>query len=285
MVALLAVLASTAMLATPGAARANVTVGSSLNTAGNDFGIDCGSANGDCVLTLNRTLTSASRSSPVNGTVVRWGVRVAPGAPFVRLRTVTRTGQFGPSGVIHPFPSAGLNEFTESVPIAEGSRVGVDDPAPGFVLVQTGVSRSFLYDSYIPGPDGSSLTGGASESGVELLLNAEIQPTNTFTVQLLNQREPVLQVTWPNPGTFTVEAVPGLNGKGNKRLVLPLTETSRGFGGTSSLRPTLTPAARRVAKARGRAKGILAVTFTPTFGTPSSQQVPFTLRKRHKHKK
>jgi hypothetical protein len=285
-VVVIGLLALAMLLAFAGAARANIVVGSTLSAVGNNTGVDCGTLSGDCVLApANRvaspTLSAANGVSPVNGTVVRWGVRLLPGAPYVRLRII-RSVTFAGTGIVRPSPPAGVDQFPESLPISVGDRIAVEDPGPGYVLVQTGQPSGYTYQSFGPGPDGSALGNGAGESRAELLLNAEVQPSNAFTVG--NGNEPVLRrlsvpLSLPNPGTLTVTSV----GKRRRRIVRSDLETFENVGGTTTtLRFGLTSAGERALKQEGKAKGGLIITYTPTDGTPAAKRLTLSLRRRSK---
>jgi hypothetical protein len=260
-------------------ARATLLIGSShaLFVGGDDFGIDCGSADGEC--TLSPARPTGRDTSPVNGRVIRWGVQVDGGAPYVRLRVIAPGPTFARSGLLHPSPEAGRNEFAESLPISLGDRIGVDDPGPGYVEVSTG-RPGFAYSSFIPAPDGSP-AHGTEESDAELLLYAWVEPDNGFTV--IGPTKPVrgnllLRVAVPNRGLLEVRSTSGVNGERGKGIVRRVVWDPPGPG-QIGIPLALTSAGRRAFKV-GKASGRVSLAYTPIGGTTATQSTRITLRRK-----
>jgi hypothetical protein len=272
-------------------ARATVTIGSSMSYPGDNIGIDCGSPTGDCTYAfLQHPGVPRRTASPVNGTVVGWSVAVAGAPAPVRLRVVQLVQGVGGNGVAYLHSSStelatttGINRFAATVPIGARQRIAVDDP-DALVLVQTGVLGA-QYGSFATQPDGSGASPGAFESA-ELLLSAEIEPTNTFSVtrkRVHGRGKATVFLGLPNPGTLSVESV--ARGKSaatavraRKPLVTPFTQGISGSVREMGVFVAATKATKARLKQEGKVKGRLTLTFTPDGGTPFAQTIGLTLK-------
>jgi hypothetical protein len=173
------------LLVAPSASSAAVTIGSDLAPAPVN-GLSCSTAS--CTW-ANTSLPGQQITSPVNGVVVRWRVRVAstPGADM-RLKVIRPVGS-GYQGVntstTRSLPASGVDtthEFATTQPIAVDDQVAVDiDGAPesSNTLIETagpsmGVTElrwePSLADSEARDPTFTFVNNG------EVLLNADVEP-------------------------------------------------------------------------------------------------------------
>jgi hypothetical protein len=126
----------------------------------------------------------ANLVSPVSGAVVRWRVQGAKGGPF-RLRVLRPNGSgaymaVGSSGPATP-TDPGIQTFTANIPIKAGDLIGVDPTNPSDeigVAEVPGASFGFISP---PPFEGSTLAPSGGESGQEIELSAEVQPTPPIT--------------------------------------------------------------------------------------------------------
>jgi hypothetical protein len=280
-VAAIIALAASAILA--GRADATVTLGSSMAFSGNNLGVECGSPTDECTYAITRLPGGSSRyRSRVNGTVVRWSVAVVAAPVSVRLRILGGfVAQSSSAAQVATVP--GVNTFPAAVPISFGQLIGVDDPDAA-VLVQTGVS-SAQYASLPTQPDGVGNTAFDFEPA-ELLLRAEIEPTNAFTVtrkRVPGRGRATLFVRFPNPGTMSIASSArrppvGKAANARKPLVKPFTQGVSGFGGERVVRLEATRSTKRRLKEERKVRGRVTLTYTPTGGTPSTQTVGLKLK-------
>jgi hypothetical protein len=167
----------------PGAAMANVTIGSSLSRATNASEITAGST-----VYAQTALAGAQLRSPVDGTVVRWRVRGAQtngmaNPNVLTLRVVRQSGSeivgvssSAPKTVPNNIDDDVLRTFSTSLPIHIGDRIALG------AGLTTSVPLAFYsgptFEEFNPFADGSS--SGAptfpSRTG-ELQFNADIATT------------------------------------------------------------------------------------------------------------
>jgi hypothetical protein len=282
-------LATAVLVLSAPTAGATVTLGSSMSYPGNNVGIDCGSPTDECTYLSTRFQGDPRRSvrSPVTGTVVRWSVAVATAPASVRLRVLVAgpspggyTAQSSSSMQLASTP--GTNHFTAAVPIPYGGRIGVDDPDAA-VLVQTGVTRT-EYVSLATPPDGVESFPFGSETA-ELLLSAEIEPANTFTVtrkRVPGRGRATLFVRFPNPGAMSIASSAtrppvGKATSARKPLVRPFATGVSGFG-EQVVRLEATRSTKRRLKNERKVRGRVVLTYTPRYGTSSTQTVGLKLK-------
>jgi IPT/TIG domain len=126
----------------------------------------------------------ANLVSPVNGAIVRWRVQGAKGGPFfLRVLHPNGKGAFsahGTSGAATP-TGEGLQTFTANLPVEAGDLIGVDPSnANDEIGVATAAGASFA--SIFPTPiEGATVPASGGETGKEIELSAEVQPTPTIT--------------------------------------------------------------------------------------------------------
>jgi hypothetical protein len=266
----------------PAGAVASVTVGSPLN-----------SPTATAVASIESTVWVQSErmdprlASPVNGTVVVWRVRgtfVNSSPNTVRLQVLqpVGTGFLGVgSSPQQTLPNGGnddvIREFSVSIPISVGDHLGLG-ASPNAWAPQASTPGTFTdgYHAFNDGDTSGTLTGGSSG---ELQLNADVSPTNSFSLSpsQANRKNgtATLTATLSNPGTLLLSGA----------LVIPqaLTGSAEGPLGVS-LAPS--KSTRKRLKKKGKASGQVDFTFTPSFGTPATQSLPVALAlkrtKRHK---
>jgi hypothetical protein len=126
----------------------------------------------------------ANLVSPTDGAIVRWRIQGAKGGPFfLRVLHPSGTGAYSASGTSGPAtpPGTGLQTFTTNMPIRAGDLIGVD-PSNGTdeigVAEVSGASFAFIFP---PPFDGATVAPSGTESGHEIELSAEIQPTPKVT--------------------------------------------------------------------------------------------------------
>jgi hypothetical protein len=222
-------------------------------------------------------------TSPVNGVVVRWSVRWGATPDTAALRVLDPQGD-GAIFVSSSPPASILTDkesFAASLPIGVGDQIAVEDLGPGSPGGPRGTPNpGAVIDSWLDSP----ANGGFAEPTVsnnppdtELLLNAEIEPSNDTRVDSITRNRKkgtaVAQVTVPNPGTLVVSS----------NLVAPKTLQAPGPG-SGVLQVPLQPRkkARKRLKRKGKAVGSARFTYTPTFGTPKASVVQIPLRLKRK---
>jgi hypothetical protein len=135
---------------------------------------------------FNTTLPEpgANLVSPVSGAIVRWRVQGAKGGPFfLRVLHPNGKGAFlahGTSGAATP-TGAGLQTFTANLPVEAGDLIGIDPTNPSDEIgVATAAGAGFA--SIFPTPiEGATVPASGGETGKEIELSAEVQPTPTIT--------------------------------------------------------------------------------------------------------
>jgi hypothetical protein len=266
------VLACTLALGLPASSSASVTIGSSMATPGN-AGVGCGAT--PCTFSQS-ALPGQLVTSPVNGTVTVWRIQ-ATGAGSFRfrvLRPMVGGPLFAASSASQPVPGQGTYSFPTSLPISIGDRIGLDQgDASTSILFLAGVTGA-TGDSWQPVPgDGAQLPpSGSFLAGDELMLNADVEPTSTFTLTkptTLKKGRARLTATLPNPGTLTVSG----------RLMKPQTLQATDAPGQFSLTMKPSKASKKRLKRKGKAKGGVSLTYTPDFGNPAVQPLKLKLRR------
>jgi len=172
-----------AFVAVSGSAQAaNVLVGNpQLNTSKYSTGCQ-GLYEEMCTfLSLELPKSSGLVQSPVNGAIVRWGIRGATNVPGYAIRALKSQGGLeftgdGTSERVTPTGSA-VETFGASLPIEAGEFVGLDVPPGGGLAMNKvpGTAFGFFGDLI----NGSTQHTGSFEG--ELAYFAEIQPAPTIT--------------------------------------------------------------------------------------------------------
>ena len=271
------------VLLLPASGSAAVMVGSPLTDA--HSGVV--STGADAVY-VNTALPGAAfpSGSPVNGTVIRWRLRgVSPSGmtntfTFRVLRPAgggmfTGAGTSAPQTLFNGFDDL-TRTFDTSLPIHVGDQIGLGatngagTPTSGVA----GDSFENFTDFADGGPSGSPL---ATFPNSEVLFNADVEPTNAFSLSASQPNKKrgtaTLTATLPNRGMLQVQGA----------LVNPQTLTASQGAHTLTLVPTKATGKRL--RKKGKASGQVDFTFAPDFGTTSAQSlaVPLKLKRKKKH--
>jgi hypothetical protein len=291
--ALGALLALTAVLAAPAAADATITVGSNLGRNPN-LGLACNPA--PCALTVApasipaNAIEPAGLTSPVNGRVVTWRIRVGGSSGQVAFRVLRRspggyatgagtsTGVTPPAGQTTPYPA--------DLPIAIGDTIGLDiGPAPGSAAFVSGTTATV--DRWSPAiPDGGAPQQVTGTSAYELTINADVEPTATLsTVTRAPRKGGKLQVSMqvPNAGILRAgdaqDASLSAAAAAKKPLLLKQVSAQIAAAGPLTILLKPTKAARSLLKKKGKLKARIKLTFTPTGGSSSTTIVKAKLKR------
>lgn len=270
-----AAIAFSLLLAAPGA-YGSITVGSPLT--GPFFSTStCGSAGGCTRANTALGDAGAQLTSPVVGEVVRWRIAGNYGGTFkLRVLRPAGGGQFRGAGTSDPVTATGTATLTiaANLPVESGDLIAVDY-GDGHHLSTAMVSGS-AFGQWTPAlPDGDTAPPTPFGSNLELLYNADVEPSSSFTVggPNLNRRKGSARLTLslPNPGQVSA------SGKGAK--VGGATARAAAGPGSTQLVVRSKGRKRRTLDATGKVKLRLTITYTPTGGTPNSQTVRLKLRK------
>jgi hypothetical protein len=281
--ALLAMVA--AVVALPASAWGSVVVGSDLANPPDSNG-SC-SAVSDC--TIVQTVSPRTLKSPVSGVVTSWstlggsGTVGTFGTPRLRILreaaggayTAVRSGPVTsiPTSLGHPLITLSLSP---GLPISQGDLVGIDQPS-GTYLADRSLS-GYTYGVWTTVlADGATRTPDANGSR-ELLFQATIEPTDTFTVGTVTRNKKkgtaALSLTLPNAGDLTA------SGKGAKIAAGGAAAISKAVGaGAAQLLVKAKGKQRKTLNSSGKVKLNVAITYTPTGGTPYTQSIKVKLKK------
>jgi hypothetical protein len=273
--ALLAALAAPAQAAT-------VTVGSPLTASFPDTftGTDteANGALGD---------SGANVTSPVNGTIVSWRLVVRGSGEFaLRLLRPAAGGAYTGAGTSSRVTGpVGTQTFATSLPIKAGDLLGLDLVTPSSVVGEGSVVGSRVYEWGFGGigellADGSTAPPDHNYEGLELGFNAEVAPTNTFSLGATTKNKKKGTATL----TFNLPNAGDLAGSGQGALVASTgAVTSKAVpAGSATLVVKAKGKKKRKLNEKGKVKLNLAVTFTPTGGDPGTQSVKVKLKKKKK---
>ena len=288
------VLAIAAALIAAPAAQGAITVGSSLSAP-----ID--SSIGGDITAFPIAPPAGLTISPVVGTVVGGNVKqntsITSGWGTVSLRVVhpVSGGQYQvlSAGQPNAVPSGiGTFPIAAHLSIAKGDIVAIQ--AAGSLARAITTGATYLWDitsSFPPGGPPSTISNGFTDS--ELLYNAQIDPSNAFTVGASTggkKGKATVVVTVPNPGTVDAGsfndgslAVTAKKKKKKKKkkkakpLLSRVTATAADAGQVT-LTLTASKAGRKVLREKGKLKTTAKVVFTPTGGTAASQSIPLKLK-------
>jgi hypothetical protein len=274
------------VLGSAGIAHGAVTIGSNLTTLHADnmpgCNIPCTATN----LTLSASNTApGGLTSPVNGTVTSWRLR-ANTAPEVRLRilrpvggtTFTGVGTSGPAN----FAGPGLSgPIPTSLPINSGDGIGLENPNGRLIYGANLLGGTIFWNMPVLA-DGSTRAADGSGPMVEVLVQATVEPTNTFTIgaPVRNKKKgtATLTVNVPNPGTLD------FSGTG---LTIAETAAVKTVTAPGPVKFLIRAAGKKLKKLKRKGKVTVTpvFTFTPNGGTATSQSTPVKLRKKLKRKK
>jgi hypothetical protein len=272
----LALALTSVAVALPGTSGANVTIGSADPLSPSVEGVvGCGTP--PCSWS-QAALPGRLLSAPVNGRVVRWSVQWANTPDTVALQ-VLRTSAGGAIFLAATAPepiSTPTHSFAASLPISIGDRIAVQDLGATVSSPRGRTVPGAVIDTWVNSPPPNVPTPpdvSNNPPDTELLLNAEIEPSNDATLSRprLNKKKgnARLTVTLPNAGSLTIGGRP----------VRPQTLTAT-QPGPIELVLAPTKKAKKGLKRKGKAKGKTRFTFTPEFGTAATKTLPLTLKRK-----
>jgi hypothetical protein len=125
----------------------------------------------------------AQLTSPISGVVVRWHVIGGNTEGTYRLRTMTETSPSvylfsGSSEPVSSVPSAGIQTFTATLPIAAGQMIGLDLSPTASVGLGSGLGS---YEEWFTVPADGTSPAPSNNGIVAIGFNAEVQPPPTIT--------------------------------------------------------------------------------------------------------
>jgi hypothetical protein len=259
-------------LGAAGSASASVSIGSANINVVADSGTLCGS----CAFS-NSALPGRLVASPVNGTITSWGMQATSANTTAYLRLIRPL-----SGNLFLFSasesrsglSASPHTFTTSLPIALGDRIALGHNGVGSIGSfgnVTPVAGATAQGFNSPPADGGTAMPSSQSTGIDWLLNATIEPNNDATLAKLvkNKKKGTASLTEsvPNPGTLVISEGP----------VKPQTiQVSQPGEVTVALLPN--KRAKKKLRRRGKVAGGIDLIFTPSFGSPSRDTTPLTLK-------
>lgn len=270
------------------AAAGSVVIGSDLAQPPDANGT-CGSASCTVVQTVSAPATPLK--SPVNGAVVSWStIQGATGmgtSGNLRLRIIRDAGagtytavRSGPTTSIPtnlPHPEIAIS-VKPGLPISQNDYVGVDVLDSTSALATRAIA-GFTFAFFSPAlADGATLAPNNPVTR-EALLQATIEPTNTFSIGAVTRNKKkgtaTVSLALPNPGVLT--------GSGNGASVASATGAVISKSAAAGPAALLIKAAGRKTKrklnATGKVKLKVAITYTPTYGAPDTQSTKVKLKK------
>jgi hypothetical protein len=281
--ALAAMAALLLLAATVSPAGAVVTIGSNLARVPNS------AANYSPRPTFSNVSLAPNRqafggvSSPVNGTVVLWRIRVGDSTRVTNLRIIRPLdrGVFtgaGTSASVTP-PTGATSPYAAQLPIQIGDYIGLDCCDPGIFepdaeFFVTG--NAAVRDEWQPRlVDGGAGRPPLRTNGYEIALNAEIDPTSSFALTGVTRNKrrgtATITVSVPNPGELT--------GSGRGVSAASISKKVRAPGRVRLLIKAK-GRKRRTLNSTGKVRVVPEITYTPTGGTGSTRTVTLKLVKR-----
>jgi hypothetical protein len=225
-------------------------------------------------------------SSPVNGTVVRWRIRVGDSTRVSNLRIIRPLGRglftgAGTSTSVTP-PIHATTSYNVQLPIQIGDYIGLDccNPAifaPEAEFFVTGGAAA--RNEWQPGlADGQEGRAPLRTNPYEIALNAEIDPTSAFTLEAITHNKKTGTATIaakvPNPGELTG------SGRGVKVASAAVIGKEVRAPGKVKLLVKAKGKKKRKLNSTGKAKVWPEITYTPTGGSASTQSMKVRLIKR-----
>jgi hypothetical protein len=284
-----AVLSLGAALIIAPAARATITVGSSLS------GPVTIAIGGDITAFPTAPATLLT-TSPVTGTVVGGNVKQGPSGADAWGPTSLRVVHAAPGGLYqvvasgpsNPIPvGAGIFPLAANIPIAKGDLVAIQGTDDLDGTATTGASYLWgLTTSFPAGGSPDMMLPGFNDT--ELLYNAQIDPSNAFTVGTPvggKKGKATVGVTVPNPGIVVGGsfndggfAATAKKKKKTKRLLSRVSATAVDAGQVT-LTLTASKAGRKLLHQKGKLKTTAKIVYTPTGGSAASQPIKLKLKR------
>jgi hypothetical protein len=225
-------------------------------------------------------------SSPVNGTVVRWRIRVGDATRLTNLRIIRPLGGgmftgAGTAASVMPRTHA-TSSYPVQLPIRIGDYIGLDCCDPDFFAPDAEffvMGPAAVRNEWQPGlADGGAGRAPLRTNAYEVALNADINPISTFTINGIarNTKKGTATITAdvPNPGELTG------SGKGVKVANTAVTSRKVRAPGRVRLLIEAKGTKKRKLNSNGKVKVRPEITFTPTGGSASTQRVQVKLIKR-----
>jgi hypothetical protein len=275
-----------AALAMPAASQAIVTIGSDLGDAPS-VGIGCIGSGCTRVQTSlpSDDLAPNGVSSPVNGTVVTWRIRSDAGQTQqpVAFRVISPAagGQFtgaGSSATVTPPDITGVSPFAAAIPIKIGDLLGLNynNSTNWYFGISAGPNSGQLFNPILNSGSTRSPQNNTTE---QLLVNADIEPTSTFTATAKGKKGGKVKIAaqLPNAGTLQVGDKKDLASVAAKRRLTGSTAQLTAPG-TADLKVKATKSARALLASKGKLYAKLKLVFTPLGGTASSQVIRVKLK-------
>jgi hypothetical protein len=224
---------------------------------------------------------SGGVSSPLNGTIVRWRIRVGDYTRATNLRIIRPLGgglftAAGTSPSVLP-PINATTTYDAQLPIRIGDYIGIDCcefPAPGAEFFVTGAAIRNEWQPRLA--DGGPARPPSSTELYEVALNADI--TSTFTVDGITRNTKNGTATL----TVTVAHAGELTGTG-KGIKVANAATSSKTVTPGSVQLLIKAKARKKKKklnSTGKVKVWPEITYTPTGGETVTRPVRVKLKKR-----
>jgi hypothetical protein len=257
-----------ALIAATAPAYASVRIGSSLISTPSSAGVCSGT---DCTV-ANLALPASGQTfdgltSFVNGTVTNWSYRsAAPSGPPLSLRVIHPAGglSFTGAGTTVSTPVFGgiRGLFPANLPIVIGDSIGLD--ANSAQVMSDGIAGATQVAWTGPPLADGSTRAGAAVTGVETMVQATIQPTNTVRPGAVRRRKrkgtATVTVDVPNAGTLSYGG-PGVRVTGPASIAAP--------GQISILVSAKGRKLKRLRK-KGNANVQPEIHFTPRLGDPGT---------------
>jgi hypothetical protein len=281
--ALAASLAALSLAASASPSGAAVTIGSNLARVPNSAANYSPRPTFSNVSLASDRQASGGLSSRVNGTVVRWRIRVGDSTRVTNLRIVRPLGRglfagAGTSPSVTP-PIHATTSYDVRLPIQIGDYIGLDccdpdffEPDAEFFVTGDAAVRNEWQPRLADGGGGRA---PLRTNAYEIALNAEINPTSTFTLDSISRNKgkgtATITVNVPNPGALTG------SGKGVNAAVL--SRKVRAPGQVRLLVKTKGKKKRKL-NSTGKVRVRPEITFTPTGGSANTRSVKVKLVKR-----
>jgi hypothetical protein len=288
---LLSLFAPAVLLAAPlpggsvSSAGAVVTIGSNLARVPNSAANYSPRPTFSNVSLASNRRASGGLSSPVNGTVVRWQIRVGDYTRVSNLRIIRPLGRglftgAGTSPSVTP-PIHATTSYGVQLLIQIGDYIGLDCCDLGvfeqgeFFVTGAGAVRN----EWQPGlADGAPGRAPLRTNPYEIALNAEINPTSTFTLgagtRNKNKGTATITANVPNPGELTV------SGRGVKVANAAVTSKQIRAPGTVRLLIKAKGRKKRKLNSTGKVKVRPEITYIPSGGGLNTQSMKVRLFKR-----
>jgi hypothetical protein len=277
---LASLVAALSLAASASPATASVTIGQIGNPGGCVAGFD------DIQLSVP---SGNSYVVPGNGKITSWRTYAGPGGGQMTMKIFRKVldpylymvvGHSGPRTLL-PGQLSG-NTFPADVPVKPGDLLGMGTPAgsPVSCLIDGG-GGEYLYRDNGPQPGGlgDGQDGTFSlENGVRFNIEAVFEPTNSFeqTGHKRNAKKGTATLTFnlSNPGDLSASGK-GVTSAGAAVISKPVSAP-----GDVQLLIRAKGKKKRKLNETGKVKLNVAITYTPTGGSPNTQSVKVKLKKK-----